>query len=132
MTAFADYQIVLIDITTGAVLDTIIQERWEMLTYNRVLNDVSKLEFTVALTDNSAQYRDLDTIIEVYRRNANGQTLQRENTYLLRYWSIYYDENNDMEYITRGGVSCEDLLKCRIIVPADDPLNAGGYSTKQD
>lgn len=132
MGAFADYQIVLIDIVTGANLDIIDAPRWEMLTYNRVLNDVSKLEFTVALTDNSSGYRDLDTIIEVYRRNENNQTMQRENTYLLRYWSIYYDESADVEYITRGAVSCEDLLKCRIIVPADDPLNAGGYSTKQD
>lgn len=132
MASFADYQLVLIDITTGALLDIIAQDRWEALTYNRILNDVSKMEFTVALSDNSSQYRDLDTIMEVYRRPQNSQVMEREQTYLLRYHSIYYDEETETEYITRGGVSCEDLLKRRIIFPADDPNNAGGYISYQD
>jgi hypothetical protein len=50
----------------------------------------------------------------------------------LRYVSIYYDEDTETEYITRGAVSPEDLLKRRIIIPADDPLNAGGYISYQD
>ena len=132
MASFADYQIVMIDITTGALLDIIPQDRWNILTYNRKLNDVAKLEFTVPLSDNSAQYRDLDTIIEVYRRPQNSQSMQREQSYLLRYSSIYYDEDTETEYITRGAVSPEDLLKRRIIVPADDPNNAGGYISYQD
>lgn len=132
MTSYADYQVVLIDITTGLVLDIIAQNRWNMLTYTRVLNDVGKVEFTVPLADQSSQYRDLDTLIEVYRRNSDNAQMTREASYLMRYYSIYYDENEETEYITRGGVSLEDLLKARIIFPADDPLVAGGYSTKQD
>lgn len=132
MASFADYQIVMIDIVTGELLDIISQDRWNALTYNRVLNDVSKCEFTVPLSDQSSSYRDLDTIIEVYRRPQAGASMQREQTYLLRYVSIYYDEDTETEYITRSGVSPEDLLKRRIIVPADDPNNAGGYISYQD
>lgn len=132
MASFADYQIVLIDINTGLQLDIVTQSRFNGLTYAKVLNDTAQVQFTVPMTDQSSAYRDLDTLIEVYRRPEPNLPLRREQTYLMRYVSIYYDEATETEYITRGGVSVDDLLKCRIIFPADDPFAAGGYISYQN
>jgi hypothetical protein len=54
--------------------------------------------------------------------------LQTEETYLCRLTHHFRD--GDEEKLIIGGFSLNHLLTRRIVDPADDPLAAGGYSTK--
>lgn len=129
MTGFrGDYQLKLYnpDGTELAVLD---MRRIEHLYYERMVNDIGQLNFTLDASDSLASvFGQTDTVVDVWRRNAPGKNFELEDTYLLRYWNRFEDENS--EYLIYGGPQIGHLMKRRIIIPADDPLEAGGYSSK--
>lgn len=127
----ADYQLVVTNPNTGEQLDVLPATRFSDLTYTRVLNDVGVLSFTIESNDNLAQYKGvLDLIVDVYRRNDENSNFTIDNSYIIRYFNQFIEQESQDEYIIFGGVGLEDLLAAREILIQDDPLNADGYSTK--
>jgi hypothetical protein len=70
----------------------------------------------------------LDALIDIERTNPLTGFLQTEETYLTRLTHRFRD--GDEERFVVGGLSLNHLLGRRVVDPADDPLRAGGYSTK--
>lgn len=126
----ANYQIAILSRSTGdllTILDTIAVYQ---LRYSRILNDVGKCVLEIPYSEEYEELFTLDTFIEVYRTNpANNMELLKEGTYLARLFDRMENESGDERFII-GGVSLEHLLWRRLVDYRDDPLGAGGYSTK--
>jgi len=118
----AAYEVRVIDFsgTTVAVLDG---PAFQSLRYARVLNDVGTVQMTLARQDARAELLARDYLLEVQR---DGQV---EGTYLVKILHPFQDEGG-VEWLIVGGVSLEWLLLARTIDPRNDPLAAGGFSTK--
>lgn len=127
----ADYQITVLD-TDGTGLDTIDMSRVQNLRYTRVLNGIGEFDLTFIDPNDRAftYWHDLDLLFEIYRRNADGDQFEREETYLKRYADIFENERTGFEGLIVGGYSLEHFLARRRINPSDDPLGAAGFSTK--
>lgn len=126
-----DYQIQVIH-PTGRQLDLLSMTRVVNLTYSVVLNDISSFSLTVNADDDMAQYFGVvDLVVNIWRKNIPTGAFELEKTYLTRYFARIEDEDDNTERIVFGGYSLEHLLARRVIVPVDDPVNAGGLVTRQ-
>jgi len=99
------------------------------LRYSRVLNGIGSIVMVLDAEDDLESVFTLDSFIEVYREHPVTRTLEVEETYLTRLTHRFRDEDRD--YFVVGGQSLNHLIKRRVVDPADDPLQAGGYSTKE-
>ena len=128
----ASYQVSIINPRTGQTSAVFRQDAFRQLRYSRVLNGVGRLAFTLDYGDASAgTYNDvfvLDAFAEVYRTDPVTRAMTKEDTYLVRSTHPYRDSDSDL--YTVGAVSLNHLLMRRVVLPDDDPLQAGGYSTK--
>lgn len=122
------YQIVVLDRDDGSVRVVFDTTRTFDIRYSLALNDVGLIAFSISADDAFAEQFELDDIIEVYRTDPTSDNLTREESYFLR--STQRFRQNDDEIIVIGGMSLNHLLARRVIDPDDDPLEAGGYSTK--
>lgn len=125
----ATYLIRAIDTTTGemiALWDTVALPQ---VKYTRRLNDVGLVQISgdVLLTPNIEAVAAKDQLIEVLRFADGEETV--EGTYIVRFWQRFEDEGRD--WLLIAGQSLEYLLLQRVIDPRNDPLAAGGYSTKE-
>lgn len=127
-----DYQLYFVDPADGSPIDLVpMSPRLHSLKYQLKLNDVGEIRFTVDAADRLVQriIGTEDILCDVLRRNAKDQDFEVEKTFFIRYWDLF-EEDNNRESVIFAGVSLEDLLRRRIIVPSDDPLGAAGFSTK--
>lgn len=128
----ADYQLVFISPNPGEVIDIVpVRSRIQNLKYVKKLNDISELRFTVDVTDRIVEriINREDVICEVLRRNSPTGQFEVEKTFFIRFWDLF-EEDTRRESVIFAGVSLEDLLRRRLIVPDDDPFAAAGFSTK--
>lgn len=127
-----NYQIALIHPSTGDLLDILDSTRWQELSYFRVINDYGEFSLTISGNDRAATHASiLDLIVEIYRENYPGAGYEVEGTYFSRYYNPFEDENGH-EWIIISGVSLEHLIYRRTIYVFDDPVNAGGFITRQE
>lgn len=126
----ADYNLQFIH-PNGQQLDVLTHDRIVSFTYERILNDIGTFTLTIDAGDNAAAYFGLlDMILNVYRRNTPMGNLVLDASYLTRYWERLEDDEKGEEFIIFSGVSLEHFLRRRVIVPEDDPVNAGGFVTR--
>lgn len=123
-----DYQIVMLDPATGKLVTMLDGSAFYQLRYSRVMNDIGALAITLPSERAGAELDVLDLIIEVKRTSPVTGLLVTEETYLSRVFHRYRE--GDEERVTIGAFSLNHLLSRRVIDVADDPLEAGGYSTK--
>lgn len=125
------YQVHVYEPITGTLRYVFDPAIFYNMRYSRVLNDVGAIAITFSDDDVTLlnEIFTLDSLIEVYRSDNNGN-LQREETFLTRINHRYRDEDGSGGQVVIGGVSLNHLIARRVIDPADDPLQAGGYSTK--
>lgn len=127
-----DYQLYFVDPTDGSPIDLVpISPRIHSLKYNLKLNDISEIRFTVDATDRLVE-RIIDTedvLCDVMRRNTKNGDFETEKTFFIRYQDLF-EEDNRRQSVIFAGVSVEDLLRRRLIIPDDDLLGAAGFSTK--
>lgn len=127
--SLTDYQLEIYDPVSGARLDIIDNRRIQRLTYNRVINDTSRLTLTLMPNDRAqVLFEQVSLIMVLYRAN-NGTDFEYEDTFLSRYWQIA-ENANGIDYITVGADHLLSLFQYRLVLPADDPSGANGYSTK--
>lgn len=129
--AYPSYQIFQLDLTSGEIKQLIHPETVNELHYNLVLNDIGAIALSFDDPDGAQFDRfDWDDLIEIYRENPNSAgNFVKEATYLVRSKQPFVDDSG-IQQLVIGGLSLEHLLKRRVINPNDDPLQAGGYSTK--
>jgi hypothetical protein len=121
------YQIVLISPVTGHILTVFDPAAFDEIKYSRVLNDVGVLAITYPGTVDRSLF-SLDTLIEIYRTSPVTGELAKEDTYFVRYTQRFRQDTSEKFVV--GGFSLNHLLARRIVDPDDDPLQAGGFSTK--
>lgn len=122
------YELVILDDSgqAAAVLDTTVLTG---LHYERALNSVGTFQVTLRADHPAAPLFVKDRLVEITRYPSIGADVQHEGTYLVRYRRRYEDDDG-MTWLIASGVSLEYLLLARHIDPRNDPLVAGGYSTK--
>lgn len=126
----ADYNLQFIH-PNGQQLDLLTHDRIVSFTYERILNDIGTFTLTIDASDNAAEYFGLlDMVLNVYRRNTPTGNLELDASYLTLYWERLENDETGQEFIIFSGSSLEDLLNRRLIVPEDDPVNAGGFVTR--
>lgn len=123
-----NYQITVIDPTTGQTLKIYEAAAFYDLRFERALNGVGALVMTLPATDDVSSVFVLDALVVIARTSPVSGALQTEDTYLTRYTQRVRVGND--ERFAVGGLSLNHLLQRRVVDPADDPLAAGGYSTK--
>lgn len=125
----ASYQASIIDVYTGNRLALLDSTVWQRLRYNRAVRDIGIFMMSLPADHVAAQHLcQLDQLIEVTRYPTPGIS-NVEETYLLRHRQQFLDDD-DTAWLVVGGFALDHLLKRRVINPSDDPLEAGGYSTK--
>lgn len=123
------YQIQLLH-PDGYQLDLLSMDRVVALNYTRALNDVGSFSLTVDSSDDTAQYFGLtDMVVNIWRKNTPHGVYELDASYLTRFFSRLEEDDNE-EYVIFAGVSLEHFLTRRVIVPDDDPVNAGGFVTR--
>lgn len=130
-----DYQIVFVSCRTGLTQYVLDPSAVDDLMYSRELNGVGSVALTLPAANAYAQElitlgldNVLDDFIEIYRTDPVNGGLILEETYLLRL--IHQFSEGDNERVALGGYSLNHLLMRRLIDPATDALQSGGYSTK--
>lgn len=130
-----DYQITFVSCRTGLTQHVLDPSAIDDLIYSRELNGVGSVALTLPASNPYAQElitlgldNVLDDFIEIYRTDPVNGGLIVEDTYLLRLLHQFSDGDN--ERVALGGYSLNHLLMRRLVDPATDPLQAGGYSTK--
>lgn len=96
--------------------------------YSRVLNGIGAVVLELPSEADLASLFVLDAFIEVERRHPVTGTLLKDETFLARLTHRF--RTGDEERFIVGGLSLNHLIARRVIDPADDPLAAGGFSTK--
>lgn len=124
----ADYQVEIRSAETGAVTHIFDGTSFYEMRYSRVLDDIGALVLSMPADDSLAALFPLDTLIEIYRTDPVTGRLAVEETYLTRMTHRFRE--GDEERFLIGGLSLNHLISRRVVLPADDPLEAGGYSTK--
>jgi len=125
----AQYQVMVIDPVQGNVTGAFAGPDFYELRYNRALDDVGSIAFTVPSTAQNRAAFSLDCFLEVYRTDSsNPGVLQLEDTYLARLFQRFR-EGNEEKYLV-GGYSLNHLLKRRVVDPAADGSATDGYSRK--
>lgn len=126
----AQYQVAILDGSSGELQTILDTTAVYQLRYSRILNDVGKCVLEIPYSETIETLFDLDTFFEVYRTDpTDTTTMQKEGTYFARLFDRMENETGEERYLI-GGVSLEHLLWRRVIDYRDDPLGAGGYSTK--
>lgn len=128
MPGLPDYQILVINPSTGTPAALFDGVSLYNLTYSRVLNGIGALTLELPSDTDLNAIFPLDALVEVQRTSPITGMLQVEGGYFVRLTHRY--RQGDEERFLVGGVSYEHLLSRRVIDPADDPLGTGGYSTK--
>jgi len=125
----ADYTVNILDSSgdTAALLDS---KTLATLRFERKLNDVSVAQFTIPASHSAASLLSKHTWFEVFRHPGTG-VRQFEGTYMVVLLDKFVDDNG-IERLIVSGFSLEFLLLQRVVDPRNDPLMAGGWSTKQD
>lgn len=126
--ALPDYQVTVYNPFTGDVAALFDGVAFYNLTYSRVLNGIGALTLELESDPTFDAIFSLDALIEVQRTSPVNGMLQVEGVYLTRLTHRY--RQGDEERYLVGAVSAEHLLSRRLVDPTDDPLAAGGYSTK--
>lgn len=126
--ALPSYQLKVYNITTGDLMKVYDPAGFHTMRYSRALNGVGSLVVVFDSIDGLLDTFPLDTLIDVERTSPVTGDLAREETFLVRMWHRFRE--GDTERLIIGGQSLNHLLARRIIDPDDDPLAAGGYSTK--
>lgn len=122
------YQLTVRSPVDGSVRIVLDGTSFEDVKYSRALNDVGIFAMTLPSDVRWTGIFTLDALIDVERANPLTGFLQVEETYLTRLTNRYREGNQERFVV--GGLSLNHLLARRIVDPADDPLAAGGYSTK--
>lgn len=123
------YQILFLHPVTGAVIKVFDAQQFYQIRYSRAYNGVGAIALTLPFDRMPSAGIDLcDMFIEVQRTSPITGQLIVEETYFARSWRRYR-QGVDERY-TIGGLSLNHLLARRVVDPADDPLEAGGYSTR--
>lgn len=122
------YAVMVIDCRTGNNLRLFDSTAINTLKYNRALNGVGALVMTLPFSSDLPSLFAKDNFIEVIRTHPITGLPTVEDTYFVRLTQRFREGNNE-QYVV-GGLSLNHLLARRIIDPADDPLGAGGFSTK--
>lgn len=126
--ALPDYQLTVRSPVDGAVRTVLDGTAFDDCKYARVLNDVGVFAMTLPSDPDWPAIFTLDALIDIERTSPLTGQLQLEETYLTRLLHRFRD--GDEERFIVGGLSLNHLLARRLVDPADDPLAAGGYSTK--
>lgn len=122
------YQLTVRDPATGAVRTVLSGEAFDDCKYSRILNDIGLFAMTLPRNPDWADVFTLDALIDIERTSPLTGILQVEETYLTRLLHRFREGN--VERFVVGGLSLNHLLSRRVIDPTNDPLAAGGYSTK--
>lgn len=122
------YQLTVRSPSDGAVRTILSGAAFDDCKYSRVLNDVGVFAMTLPSDPDWPAIFTLDALIDVERASPLTGLLQIEDTYLTRL--LHRFREGDEEKFIVGGLSLNHLLWRRVIDPNDDPLAAGGYSTK--
>lgn len=123
-----DYQLTVRDPFTGAVRTVLDGSAFDDCRYSRALNDIGIFSMTLPSDPDWPAIFTQDALIEIERTSPVTGFLQVEETYLCRLTHRFRE--GDQERFVVGGLSLNHLLARRVVDPADDPLAAGGYSTK--
>ena len=125
----ASYALYVLNAAGGraALLDT---TALAALRYERRLNAIAPAQFTLPLDDPRAALFQKHTLFEVVRY-PDPATTQVEGTFMTTFRRRFADDDG-RTWLIVSGVSLEFLLAQRHIDPRNDPLMAGGYSTKSD
>lgn len=123
-----DYQLTVRSPIDGSVRIVLDGAAFDDCKYSRILNDVGILAMTLPARDDWPAIFTLDALIDIERTSPVTGRLQIEDTFLTRL-THRFRESNDERFVV-GGLSLNHLLARRVIDPSDDPLAAGGYSTK--
>lgn len=126
--ALPDYQLTVRDPVDGSVRVVLDGSAFDDCRYSRALNDVGIFAMTLPSDPDWTSIFTLDALIDVERTSPITGFLQIEETYLTRLTHRFRE--GDQERFVVGGLSLNHLLARRIVDPDDDPLAAGGYSTK--
>lgn len=126
--ALADYQVEIRSPATGAVTQIYDGTVFYELRYSRVLNDIGAMVLSMSASDDLPALFPLDALIDIKRTDPATGVLVLEETYFAR-MTHRFQENNEERFLV-GGLSLNHLIARRCVLPADDPLQAGGYSTK--
>lgn len=124
----SDFQITVINPLDGQVIYIYDGPSLYDLKYNRALNDIGALALTLPGAADAASIFTVDSLVEVARTSPTTGFLQVEETFLTRL-THRFREGNEERFVV-GALSLNHLLTRRVIDPDDDPLAAGGYSTK--
>lgn len=122
------YQLTVRDPYDGSVRIVLDGTAFDDCRYSRILNDVGIFAMTLPSAPDWPSIFTVDALIEVERTSPVTGRLQVEETYLTRLLHRYRE--GDQERYVVGGFSLNHLLARRIVDPDDDPLGAGGFSTK--
>lgn len=123
-----DYQVTVIDPYSSQVIRIFDTRAFSSLHYSLVLNGIGALVITFDTDEDLTNLFPLDALIDVQRSSPTTGALVREETYFVRLTHRLREANNEQFIV--GGLSLNHLLARRVIDPNDDPLVAGGYSTK--
>lgn len=126
--ALPNYQLSVRSPTDGAVRTVLDGSAFNDCKYSRALNDVGIFSMELPSDPDWTTIFTLDTLVDVERASPLTGQLQVEETYLTRLLHRFRD--GDEERFVVGGLSLNHLLARRLVDPDDDPLAAGGYSTK--
>ncbi len=124
----ASFQIEIRSPDTGAITQVFDGTTFHEIRYSRVLNDIGALVLSMPADDDLPALFPPDTLIEIKRTSPETGRLIVEETYFAR-MTHRFQENNEERFLI-GGLSLNHLIARRVVNPADDPFQAGGYSTK--
>jgi regulation of enolase protein 1 (concanavalin A-like superfamily) len=123
------YRVDILDRHTGQLLHRLDTTVIKTLKYERVINDIGMFQLTLPLDHAAAEALQVrDQFVEVYRF-PDPATPHREGTFQVQYFKKYIDDHHQ-GWLIVSGFSLAFLLTKRQIDPRNDPLSAGGYSTK--
>lgn len=122
------YQIVIMEPIEGKVVHVMSASEAVELKYSRKINDVGALAMTIIGDLDFFDTIGIDYFVEIQRQDPKSTSPRVEETYFIRSRQKY--STPEEQGVVIGGVSLNDLLLRRVINPDDDPLEAGGYTTK--
>jgi hypothetical protein len=126
----SSYQINVFDIRTLRFIAILDNASISEMQYSSTVNGIGAFALTVDADQLPSAALEVDTLYIVKRKKDFNSALLTWGVYLLRQASQYVEADSTQRKITIGAVSAEHLFTRRVVDPANDPLVAGGYSTK--
>jgi len=120
------YQVAVMSPVDGSVTRLYDPASFDDLRYSRIVNDVGILTMTMPYTTDNRSAFVLDSFIEVSRTDPFTGLLAVQDTYLCRMMNRFM-VGNDEKFVV-AAVQLNDLIRRRVIDPADDPNASGGFS----